>query len=51
MSWVTGSHMCFMKRGPLVVRPLEKIKKVTFNFRSQLSDNNVLTGCYKNKDQ
>ena len=51
MSWVTGSHICFVKRGPLVVKSLEKIKKVTFNFRSQLSDNNAHTGCYKNKDQ
>lgn len=48
MSRVTGSHICFVKRGPLVVKSLEKIKKVTFNFRSQLSDNNVLTGYYKN---
>lgn len=51
VSWVTGSHICFVKRGPLVLKSLEKIKKVTFNFRSQLSDNNVLTGCYKSKDQ
>lgn len=51
MSWVTGSHRCFVKRGPLVVKSLEKIKKVAFNFRSQLSDNNVHTGCYKKKDQ
>jgi len=51
MSWVTGSHICIVKRGPLVVKSLEKIKTVTFNFRSQLSDNDVLTRCYKNKDQ